>query len=47
MTESWRRTICWMSIWNRQREGVGLEHLLLAEGVADSVVIAFDDDEDF
>lgn len=44
MTESRRRTICWTPTWNRQREGVGLEHLLLAEGVADGVVLAFDEE---
>jgi len=39
------RTICWTPIWNKDREGVGLEHLLLAERVADSVVLAFDEEE--
>jgi|RhiMetdeSRZDD1v2_1073273.scaffolds.fasta_scaffold31631_2 uncharacterized protein len=38
------RTICWAPIWNKNREGVGLEHLLLAERVADSVVLAFDEE---
>jgi hypothetical protein len=37
------RTICWTPTWNKDREGVGLEHLLLAEGVADSIVLAFDE----
>lgn len=37
------RTICWMPLWNKDRAGLGLEHLLLAEGVADSVVLAFDE----
>jgi hypothetical protein len=37
------RTICWSPIWNKDREGVGLEHLLLGEGLADSVVLAFDE----
>ncbi|MGH7388500.1 MAG: putative glycolipid-binding domain-containing protein [Candidatus Rokuibacteriota bacterium] len=37
------RAICWTPIWNKGREGVGLEHLLLAEGVADSVALAFDE----
>lgn len=37
------RTICWTPIWNKDREGVGLEHLLLTESVADSVVLAFDE----
>lgn len=39
-----RRTICWTPMWNKDRAGVGLEHLLLAERVADSVVLAFDED---
>jgi hypothetical protein len=38
------RTICWTTIWNKNCDGVGLEHLLLAERVADSVVLAFDED---
>jgi uncharacterized protein len=38
------RTICWTPVWNSARKGVGLEHLLLAECVADSVVLAFDED---
>jgi uncharacterized protein len=36
------RTICWTPIWNKNRAGIGLEHLLLAERAADSVVLAFD-----
>jgi hypothetical protein len=36
------RTICWTPTWNKHREGVGLEHMLLTERVADSVVLAFD-----
>jgi hypothetical protein len=39
-----RRPITWTPIWNTAREGLGLEHLLLAEGSADSVVLAFDED---
>lgn len=38
------RTICWTPIWNKNREGRGLEHLLLAERVADSVILAFDEE---
>jgi uncharacterized protein len=30
--------------WNKDREGIGLEHLLLRECVADSVVLAFDEE---
>jgi uncharacterized protein len=37
------RTICWTPIWNKDREGVGLEHLLLTEHAADSVLLAFDE----
>ncbi len=45
MARAWRRTICWTPTWNEEREGVGLEHLLLAERAADSVVLAFDEEE--
>ena len=38
------RTICWVPMWNKHREGLGLEHLLLAERTADSVVLAFDEE---
>ncbi len=38
------RTICWTPTWNKDRDGVGLEHLLLAERAADSVVLAFDEE---
>ena len=38
------RTICWTPTWNKNREGVGLEHLLLSECLADSVVLAFDEE---
>lgn len=37
------RTICRTPVWNEDREGVGLEHLLLAEHGADRVVLAFDE----
>jgi hypothetical protein len=35
--------ISWTPIWDKNREGTGLEHLLLREGSADSVVLAFDE----
>src|SRR5262245_2259538 len=38
------RTICWTPTWNKGQAGVGLEHLLLADGVADSIVLAFDEE---
>lgn len=44
MTSTRTRTICWTPIWNEQRAGIGLEHLLLTERTADSVVLAFDDE---
>jgi uncharacterized protein len=37
------RAICWIPIWNEQREGTGLEHLLLREGSADGLILAFDE----
>ena len=40
------RSICWIPTWNRNCEGIGVEHLLLTEGAADSVVLAFDEDCD-
>ena len=43
MANARSRTICWTPTWNKNREGVGLEHLLLSECVADSVVLAFDE----
>jgi uncharacterized protein len=37
------RAICWTPIWNKACQGAGLEHLLLSERMADSVVLAFDE----
>jgi hypothetical protein len=45
MAQAWHRTLCWTPTWNEERKGVGLEHLLLAERAADSVVLAFDEEE--
>ena len=39
-----RRTVCWVPLWNKKHEGVGLEHLLLGERDADGVVLAVDED---
>src|SRR4029453_7636573 len=44
MMNARRRAICWMPLWNENRAGVGLEHLLLADRAADSVVLAFDEE---
>ena len=38
-----RRTICWAPTWNKGREGVGPEHLLLDQRAAGSVVLALDE----
>jgi hypothetical protein len=43
MPNSRPRTLCWTPLWNKAQEGVGLEHLVLAERSADSVVLAFDE----
>ncbi len=39
------RTICWVPLWNKSQEGVGLEHLLLREREADSVILAYDEEQ--
>ena len=44
MPNSPSRTVCWTPVWNKKREGIGLEHLLLGDRVADSVVLAFDEE---
>lgn len=44
MTNARCRTICWTPIWNKKLDGIGLEHLLLSEHGADSVVLAFDEE---
>jgi uncharacterized protein len=42
MPSSSRRTVCWSPLWNEARPGTGLEHLLLDELAADSIVLACD-----
>ena len=44
MTHSPSFTVCWTPIWNAAQRGVGLEHLILTERLADSVVIAVDEE---
>jgi uncharacterized protein len=36
------RAVVWTPVWDKHREGAGLEHLLLREGSADSVILALD-----
>ncbi|MEQ9011493.1 putative glycolipid-binding domain-containing protein [Algiphilus sp.] len=43
MTRTRCRTLCWASTWNTAEVDAGLEHLLLTEDYADSVVLAFDE----
>ena len=43
------RTICWTPIWHEDRQlpgfqTQGMEHLLLREGAADSMLLAYDED---
>jgi hypothetical protein len=38
------RTIFWTPVWNKTREGIGGEHLVLRQFAADSVLIAFDEE---
>lgn len=46
MAHSPIQSYCWTPIWNPQRVGMGMEHLLLGDQVADSVVLAFDEDDE-
>lgn len=41
------RSVCWRSTWNDDPCLAGLEHLLVGEGFADSVILAFDDQGPF
>jgi hypothetical protein len=43
MGQGGRRAITWAPIWHAGREDQGLEHLLLGDGLADSVILAFDE----
>lgn len=43
MVHTSSRTICWRPIWNEAQQGVGLEHLLVSEHVADSIILAIDE----
>lgn len=38
------QTICWQPIWNEAHPGLGLEHLVLEDGLADSVILGFTED---
>ena len=38
------RTIVWAPVWDPQRAGQGLEHLLLLANAADSIILGFDED---
>lgn len=38
------RTLCWQPLWNPDHSGEGLEHLLLSERGADSVLLAIDEE---
>jgi len=42
--KSQSRAICWTPTWNKAHDGVGLEHLLLDDRAADSVVLAVDEE---
>src|SRR5690606_20470803 len=43
MPDAQRRTICWIPLWNEKLPGIGLEHLLLGPGEADSIVVGDDE----
>lgn len=44
MNSSLGKTICWIPTWNKAREAIGLEHLLLTEISADGVVLGIDEE---
>jgi hypothetical protein len=44
MTKTLCRTVCWMPTWNKERQRVGLEHLLLTDQAADGVILGFDEE---
>ncbi|RYG13396.1 MAG: hypothetical protein EON92_05615 [Burkholderiales bacterium] len=37
--------LCWIPFWNEAHPGVGMEHLMLSDHAADSVVLGIDPDE--
>lgn len=39
------RTVCWFPIWNEHRKNIGLEHLVLTKGAANSVILGIDEDD--
>ena len=38
------RTLCWEPIWSAGHSGVGIEHLILSPGEADSKIVAINDE---
>ncbi len=40
------RTVCWVPTWNPDVPGIGLEHVELGAGHADSVLLAVDEDRE-
>jgi hypothetical protein len=45
VTHQLNRTVCWKPMWNPNRRGLGLEHLVLEDLSASSVVLAFNEDD--
>jgi hypothetical protein len=45
VTHQLNRTVCWKPMWNPNRRGLGLEHLVLENLSASSVVLAFNEDD--
>ena len=44
MMDPQTRTVCWTPTWNPRHDSVGLEHLLLGDGEADSTILAIDEE---
>lgn len=43
MSHTTTRTLCWKATWNPEQPDTGLEHVLVGEGHADSVLLAIDE----
>lgn len=45
MRQDANRELCWVPLWNLKHRGIGLEHVIVTAGKADSVLVAVDEDD--
>lgn len=45
MQDAPHRDLCWVPIWNSSRSGIGLEHVRVSAGSADSILMTVDEDD--